>query len=173
MPVSCSSRCQQLILNSECTNFYECTKFFHIFFLKFSFLFKTKELYCYFLSILVSFQNFYQIEKKYCKKWIDTETRIDWCHVMKKLFYYPNYLQMTGAWKRPCLASVVGYTASLHCTVGMYVVVWKTEGPVGIVVLSVLFCNREMPKTSFEAFLCSVGAFTMAEIAQVCPKTMY
>ena len=65
--------------------------------------------------------------------------------------------------------STVGYTASLHCTVGMYVVVWKTEGPVGIVVLSVLFCNREMPKTSFEAFLCSVGAFTMAEIAQVCP----
>ena len=38
--------------------------------------------------------------------------------------------------------------------------------------LSVLFCNREMPKTSFEAFLCSVGAFTMTEIVQVCPKTI-
>ena len=38
--------------------------------------------------------------------------------------------------------------------------------------LSVLFCNREMPKTSFEAFLCSVGAFTKTEIVQVCPKTV-
>ena len=36
--------------------------------------------------------------------------------------------------------------------------------------LSVLFCNREMPKTSFEAFLCSVGAFTMAGFAEFCPK---
>ena len=68
--------------------------------------------------------------------------------------------------------ALLGISSRLHCTVGMYVVVWKTEGPVGIVVLSVLFCNREMPKTSFEAFLCSVGAFTMAEIAQVCPKTI-
>ena len=66
--------------------------------------------------------------------------------------------------------ALLGISSRLHCTVGMYVVVWKTEGPVGIVVLSVLFCNREMPKTSFEAFLCSVGAFTMDDIAQVCPK---
>jgi hypothetical protein len=29
-----------------------------------------------------------------------------------------------------------------------------------------------MPKTSFEAFLCSVGAFTIAGLAEFCPKNI-